>query len=646
MNFAVLNIPVDKIISAVESTNVGLWSFNVDTNESWYSGVWKSILGLPEDFPNTWETFWERLHDDDKEIAKQQIEAHIKSSSSFPYECEFRMRHANGTYRTIVSFGRFNRTNREFSGSHFDVTEQMNHRLFEAVIDKVPVLVFVKDDKRRFKYVNEAFRETFERFGGKGDIIGKKDEEILSNIREVGLFRRADLRVLRDNLPVEISKERLTLPDGTSVVLATKKAPFDDKRTHRRCILGVSTDITQLERTQEQVDLLLTKLIASINQIESVSSAEACLEAAAFQLVELGYTAALLATVERQNDNDQLSTQAEWSCGLKLTDFENTDELLHRLRSEECIKLQSRNAELAKLAYFAVPVSTSSRLVGAIIAGAVSGSALCEESERLLIGLAAIVGLVIERSQTYERIERLKMRVADQTRLLAFSSGASTVAHELNHAISTFALEINEAEKNERIRANKDALEFLAKARRMATLCTDLTEKKISEAKAIDKEPSDDVNVHDFIHETFTLILPKSKYRKCKLKASLHDRQLTLRVRQYKLREILNCLLNNAIEMGARNVLFETSQEANEIVLRVRDDGPGVPENEKKRIFEFGVSIGKPKTGHGLGLTLAKNAAESIGGALILECCGRAAQKKSTVFAIRLPVNLQVEQGK
>lgn len=639
--------PLKKILNAIESTNVGLWSFNVDTKESWYSSVWKSMLGLDDEVSNTWETFWERLHDDDKATTEQQIDDHIHSKTDAPYECEFRMRHADGTYRRILSFGRFNEANREFSGSHLDVTNQPNEWLFEAIINQVPALVFVKDDQRRFRYVNGAFRQTFTRhFGPTVEIIGKTDEQLLSNVDEVKSFKEADLRVLRSNRPIEISKETLTLPSGDSLVLATTKAPFDDDRTHRRCILGVSTDITRLERTKEQVDFLLTKLISSISQIESASTTDTCLEVAAYQLIELGYSDALLAKIDVVDGKRQLVTQEEWGSGMTLTELGDARSLLNRLERDECISIRPNDPHAVGFEYLAVAISTSSTLTGAVVARTKSGSTLHEESRRLLIGIATIVGLVIERSQISERIESLKSQIADQTRLLAFSTGASTVAHELNHAISTFALEITAAEKNERVRSNPEALEFVRKARKMALACTELTETKVREAQEIDREPNDELNLHDFVHEVFALILPKAKKRKCKLKANIHDRELTLSVRKHKVREILNCLINNAIEIGARCVSVESFEEKNEVVICVSDDGPGVPEENRKRIFHFGVSEGKPKTGHGLGLTLAKNAAESMGGSLRLESGGVASGEKLTVFAFRLPISSKIPREK
>jgi len=56
-----------------------------------------------------------------------------------------------------------------------------------------------------------------------------------------------------------------------------------------------------------------------------------------------------------------------------------------------------------------------------------------------------------------------------------------------------------------------------------------------------------------------------------------------------------------------------------EVVLRIKDDGPGVPIAQRQRIFRPYVSTKGAGEGHGLGLPLARVFAERSGGSLELE---------------------------
>lgn len=100
------------------------------------------------------------------------------------------------------------------------------------------------------------------------------------------------------------------------------------------------------------------------------------------------------------------------------------------------------------------------------------------------------------------------------------------------------------------------------------------------------------------------------------------------------LRQLVANLLDNAIrhaDIGG-TVVAALSREADGIVLRVTNDGPGIAPADQTRIFERFVRIG-PSTGGGLGLPIARWIAEAHGGALTLEhsAPGR------TTFQVRFP---------
>lgn len=99
---------------------------------------------------------------------------------------------------------------------------------------------------------------------------------------------------------------------------------------------------------------------------------------------------------------------------------------------------------------------------------------------------------------------------------------------------------------------------------------------------------------------------------------------------------IVTLLVTNALVHGgdAPRVEVGVAREGDGCVLRVRDQGPGVAEADRGRIFERygGGSDGTSKKGTGLGLFLARRLAEDQQGSVELETSERGA-----VFALRLP---------
>lgn len=104
----------------------------------------------------------------------------------------------------------------------------------------------------------------------------------------------------------------------------------------------------------------------------------------------------------------------------------------------------------------------------------------------------------------------------------------------------------------------------------------------------------------------------------------------------------LNNLIDNAVRYGegqTRGVQIELSSRAGEAVLRVADQGPGIPAADKSRVFErfYGQSDSRPpqeKTSSGLGLFIVQSIASSHRGTVHAEDNS----PRGSVFVVSLPL--------
>lgn len=105
-----------------------------------------------------------------------------------------------------------------------------------------------------------------------------------------------------------------------------------------------------------------------------------------------------------------------------------------------------------------------------------------------------------------------------------------------------------------------------------------------------------------------------------------------------RLRQLLMVLLDNAVRYGGRNgrVHVACMPTPSGVVVRVEDNGMGIPEEELERVFErFVRGSNALPGGSGLGLPVAKAIAEAHGGALSLT----SREGDGTLATVTLPVS-------
>jgi signal transduction histidine kinase len=83
--------------------------------------------------------------------------------------------------------------------------------------------------------------------------------------------------------------------------------------------------------------------------------------------------------------------------------------------------------------------------------------------------------------------------------------------------------------------------------------------------------------------------------------------------------QAIDNLIDNALAYGAGPLELETSTDAGQAMLAVRDHGPGIPAGEQQRVTErFYRGKTAPSGGSGLGLAIARDLTERWGGSLLV----------------------------
>jgi signal transduction histidine kinase/CheY-like chemotaxis protein/HPt (histidine-containing phosphotransfer) domain-containing protein len=120
--------------------------------------------------------------------------------------------------------------------------------------------------------------------------------------------------------------------------------------------------------------------------------------------------------------------------------------------------------------------------------------------------------------------------------------------------------------------------------------------------------------------------LPQAEKKKINFKLETNiEKDAKYQSDAYRIRQILNNLISNAIKYTQENgevSLSASVEDNNELWISVKDNGPGIAEKDKARIFEEFIRLDDVKLdveGAGLGLTISKKLTHLLGGRLALE---------------------------
>ena len=183
--------------------------------------------------------------------------------------------------------------------------------------------------------------------------------------------------------------------------------------------------------------------------------------------------------------------------------------------------------------------------------------------------------------------QRAKARIESQRdRLEEF---ASTVSHDLRNPLSVakgyleLAEETGDAEQFQQCRSALD---------RMSELIGDLL-ILAREGKEIDG--AEDTHIPTLVKECWSFVSNDT--------ATISvTADLTVTGDRSRLQQLFGNLFRNAIQHGDEDVTVRVGQLDDENGIYIEDDGPGIPEEKRHRVFDDGYSTGESGTGYGLAI--------------------------------------------
>jgi PAS domain S-box-containing protein len=235
-----LRISQERLKLALDSTEDGLWDWNITTGECYFSPRWREMLGYqPGDFPEDISAWAPLIHPEDQERVNQELQAHLDGKTP-TYELEYRLRKKSGEWCWIL--GRAKVVERDENGQPL--------RMVGTNID-------ISERKKSEKQLQEAKVMAESANLAKSQFLANMSHEIRTPMN--GILGMAD--VLRR---MELSQEQQDFVE-------TIHASAENLLT----ILNDILDLSKLEAGEMQLEILEFSVQSCVNDVVKLLSTQA-----------------------------------------------------------------------------------------------------------------------------------------------------------------------------------------------------------------------------------------------------------------------------------------------------------------------------------------------------------------------------------
>jgi PAS domain S-box-containing protein len=245
---------------ALDGAGDGVWEYNFQTKESYYSPLYKKMLGFNEDeFLNKAYEWQTRVHPDDYHKISNIDDLYEKGTIE-NHAVEYRLKNKSGGYVWVLDRGMLLERTPDgkplkLIGTHTNITERKlaeerlakSEKRFSSFMDNTPTMTWIIDEHNIFRYLNTSYIHSFKITG---EAIGKSVYDVFP--KEIcDRFIENNWKVWDRNMAIEVTEEGIG-PDGQKQIYHIYKFPLDPENGVRM-LGGVALDITKKAELEQQL---------------------------------------------------------------------------------------------------------------------------------------------------------------------------------------------------------------------------------------------------------------------------------------------------------------------------------------------------------------------------------------------------------
>jgi PAS domain S-box-containing protein len=524
-------------------------------------------------------------------------------------------------------------------------------RLAEArlrqVIDLVPNFIYAKDLEDRFVLANKTVARAYGVYSPL-ELLGKTDDELAILKKEIVPSRPVDPRKSESGPLKQISEEQMIDAHGHLRVLQTVQIPFTPEKSGLPALLSVSTDITELRRSEERLRLLVAGTAGTTGE--------------AFFRSLVRHLAAALGkanAVVGELRGTKVRTLAVWSNGRPLENFEYDLEgtpcadvirvrevCVHPRRVSALFPSDHMLVEMGIESYLGAPlVGSSGEVLGVVAVFDREPVSDTSEFREIFTLFASRAGAELERQHIEEQRRQLQAQMLHVQKLESLGVLAGGIAHDFNNLLASILGNTSLAQMQ--LSSTSVATTYLAEIEKAAQRSAELVQQMLAYAGK-GRFLVEELDFNVLVREMAGL-LRTSISKKAQLELELEPRPLRVKIDGTQIRQVVMNLITNASDAlgeGAGEIKLRTrlvaelppavkeamgSPAGPAALLEVEDTGCGMDEKTRERLFDpFFTTKAK---GRGLGLSALLGIVRSHKGAVLVETVVDA----GSLFKVYLP---------
>ena len=554
--------------------------------------------------------------------------------------------------------------------------------LINSLLDSIPDIIFFKDINGVYLGCNPPFAEFVGR--SRAEIIGKTDYDLFD--KEVADFFREHDRLMLELRQPRHNEEWITYPDGRKKLIDTLKTPYWGPDGTFIGVLGVSRDITERKRAQDEItaardytdniikSMIDTLIVVDPNaKIRTVNKATSDL---------LGYTEDELigkpvATIfaEEEEEEELLFKGTRLQKLIEEGSIRDYD-MTYRTKSGEHIPVSfsgsvmyesergTRNVEgeVSRISKSESPIPQS-KIVGIVgIARDMREiKRLMQKEKELAVQAAAAAETDRKRAseleKAYKELESAQEKLVQAEKLATVGRLAAGVAHEINNPLAAIMISVQRLTgliKNEGA-ANIDSevyVKTLELVERATNNCKGIVTGLLAFSRPIKLQLAH-TDIHKVVEESLEVLEGHANGHKVRVVNDFAPHSLIIQADKHKLIEVFNNLIINACEAmpegGQLSITTRLQQPGTDalrgagaldetgkmVEIEFNDTGEGILEEDMFEIFDPFFSTKETGKSVGLGLSISYGIIQQHGGAIEVS----SKKGEGSTFIVRLPVD-------